>query len=83
VEPRFLMAEIRGRVEQLESSLPRRVDAMVSPDSKLVFKALLYRAAPIRRMAELSRGGFENFDKGRLQGDGADKPTPAGPPSTA
>ena len=42
-----LMNEISGRIELLESSLPRRVDAMVSPDSKLPFKALLYRAALI------------------------------------
>jgi hypothetical protein len=46
-----LMTEIRSRVELLESNLPRRVDAMVSPDSKLPFKALLYREALIWRMA--------------------------------
>jgi hypothetical protein len=39
---------------------------MVSPDSKLPFKALLYRAALIWRMAELSRGAFENYEKNRL-----------------
>ncbi len=61
-----LLNEIRQRVEHLETSLPRRVDAMVSPDSKLPFKALLYRAALIWRMAELSRGAFENFEKDRL-----------------
>ncbi len=61
-----LMTEIRGRVEQLESCLPSRVDAMVSPDSKLPFKALLYRAALIWRMAEQSRGAFENFEKDKL-----------------
>jgi hypothetical protein len=61
-----LMTEIRGRVERLESSLPSRVDAMVSSDSKLPFKALLYRAALIWRMAELSRGAFENFEKDKL-----------------
>jgi hypothetical protein len=61
-----LMAEIRGRVELLESSLPRRVDAMVSPDSKLPFKGLLYRAALIWRMAELSRGAFQNFENDKL-----------------
>jgi hypothetical protein len=61
-----LMTEIRGRLELMESSLPSRVDAMVSPDSKLPFKALLYRASLIWRMAELSRGAFENFEKDRL-----------------
>src|ERR1700730_12370172 len=61
-----LMSEIRGRVGLLEASLPTRVDAMVSPDSKLPFKALIYRAALIWRMAELSRGAFENFEKDRL-----------------
>lgn len=60
------MTEIRARVEMLESSLPRRVDAMVSPDSKLPFKALLYREALIWRMAELSRGAFGNFEKDKL-----------------
>jgi hypothetical protein len=62
----YLIAEIRGRVELLESSLPSRVDAMVSPDSKLPFKALLFRAALIWRMAELSRGALENFEKDKL-----------------
>jgi len=61
-----LMTEIRGRVELLEKCLPRRVDAMVSPDSKLPFKALLYREALIWRMAELARGAMENFEKDRL-----------------
>jgi hypothetical protein len=61
-----LTTEIRSRIELLESSLPRRVDAMVSPDSKLPFKALLYRAALIWRMAELSRGAFENYERDRL-----------------
>jgi hypothetical protein len=61
-----LMTEIRGRLDLLESSLPTRVDAMVSPESKLPFKALIYRAALIWRMAELSRGAFENFEKDKL-----------------
>jgi len=61
-----LVDEIRGRLELIESSLPSRVDAMVSPDSKLPFKALTYRAAVIWRMAELSRGAFENFEKNKL-----------------
>lgn len=61
-----LMTEIGGRVEQLEKSLPRRVDAVVSPDSELPFKALLYREALIWRMAELARGAMENFEKDRL-----------------
>jgi hypothetical protein len=60
-----LMIEIRGRIEALESSLPKRVDALISP-SRLPFKALIYRAALIWRMAELSRGAFENFEKDRL-----------------
>lgn len=61
-----LMTEIAGRLQLLETALPPRVDAMVSPESKLPFKALLYRAALIWRMAELSRGAFENFEKQRL-----------------
>lgn len=61
-----LMTEIRGRIEILDASLPLRVDAMVSPDSKLPFKALIYREALIWRMAELSHGAFENFEKNRL-----------------
>lgn len=61
-----LKTEIRGRLELMESNLPARVDAMVSPDSKLPFKALIYRAALIWRMAELSRGAFENFEKDKL-----------------
>ncbi len=61
-----LMIEIRGRIELLESSLPTRVDAIVSPDSKDPFKALLYRGALTWRMAELSRGAFDNFEKNKL-----------------
>jgi hypothetical protein len=61
-----LMTEIRGRIEILDASLPLRVDAMVSPDSKLPFKALIYREALIWRMAELSHGAFENFEINRL-----------------
>jgi hypothetical protein len=61
-----LITEIRGGLEEMESSLPSRVDAMVSPESKLPFKALIYRAALIWRMAELSRGAFENFANNQL-----------------
>jgi hypothetical protein len=61
-----LMAEIRGRIEILDANLPLRVDAMVSPDSKLPFKVLVYREALIWRMAELSHGALENFEKNRL-----------------
>jgi hypothetical protein len=61
-----LMTEVRGRLELIESSLPQRVDAMISPESKLPFKALLYREALIWRMAELSRGAFENFERNNL-----------------
>ena len=61
-----LMTEIRGRIEILDASLPLRVDAMVPPDSKLPFKALIYREALTWRMAELSHGAFENFEKNRL-----------------
>ncbi len=60
------MAEIRGRLEILDASLPRRVDAMVSPGSKLPFKTLIYREALAWRMAELSHGAFENFENNRL-----------------
>jgi hypothetical protein len=62
-----LMDEIRGRLELLESSLPKRVDAMaVSPTSKLPFKVLLYREPLIWRMVELGRAAFENFERDRL-----------------
>ena len=62
-----LMTEIQGRLALLESSLPKRVDAMaVSQTAKLPFKALLYREALIWRMTELSRGAFEDFEKNRL-----------------
>ena len=61
-----LMAEVCGRLELIESNLPRRVDAMISPESKLPFKALLFREALIWRMAELSRGAFENFERTHL-----------------
>jgi hypothetical protein len=36
-----VMDEIRRRIELLESSLPGRVDARVSPNSKLPFKGLV------------------------------------------
>ena len=59
-----LMNEIRKRIELLESSLPRRLDAMaVSETAKLPWKALFYREALIWRMAELSRSAFENLKK--------------------
>ena len=61
-----LRAEILRRMEILDASLPRRVDAMVSPNSKLPYKALIYREALAWRMAELSRGAFENFERERL-----------------
>jgi hypothetical protein len=62
-----LLNEIRERVELLEASLPRRVDAMaVSPISKLPYKALLYRDALIWRMAELGREALESFEKDKL-----------------
>jgi len=38
----------------------------MSPDSKLPFKALIYREALIWRMTELSHGAFENFGKNRF-----------------
>jgi hypothetical protein len=61
-----LMTEIRERLERLESVLPSRVDAMASPDSKLPFKAMVYRAALIWRMAELSQRAFENLEKDHI-----------------
>jgi hypothetical protein len=62
-----LMNEIRERLELLESSLPKHLDAMdVSRTAKLPWKALLYREVLIWRMAELSRAAFENFEKNRL-----------------
>ena len=62
-----MMGEIRGRLELLESSLPRRVDSLaISPHTKLPFKVLLHREVLIWRMAELSRCAFENLEKERL-----------------
>ena len=60
------MAEIAARLDLLERSLPHRVDAMVSPESKLPFIALQYRAGLAWRMAELSRSAFEGFEANRL-----------------
>lgn len=61
-----LMTEIRGGLELLEGNLPHRVDPMVSPASRLPFKALVYRAALSWRMAELSRGAFESFENNQI-----------------
>jgi hypothetical protein len=47
----FLMDEVRGRLELLESSLPRRVDAAaVSLTAKMPFKALLCREALMKHL---------------------------------
>jgi cation transport protein ChaC len=63
----FLVDEIRGRLELLESNLPQRVDGFaVSPHTKLPFKVLLYREVLTWRMAELSRSAFENLEKNKL-----------------
>jgi hypothetical protein len=62
-----IMGEVRGRLELLESNLPRRVDGYgISPHSKLPSKVLSYREALIWRMAELSRCAFENLESERL-----------------
>ena len=61
-----LLNEIREKLDVIEAHLPSRVDAMVSPESKLPFKALVYRAASMWRMAELSRGAYNHFNEGRL-----------------
>ena len=62
-----VLNEIRERLLLIESSLPKRVDAMaVSQTSKLPFKALLYREALIWRMAELGRVAFESFENDKL-----------------
>jgi hypothetical protein len=51
----------------LESSLPKRIDAIgASPTSKLPFKVLLYRETLIWRMAELSRASFQSFERDGL-----------------
>jgi glutathione-specific gamma-glutamylcyclotransferase len=62
-----LMDEIRGRLELLESNLPRRVDGFaVSQHTKIPFKTLIYRAALMWRMAELSRSAMEHFESSKL-----------------
>ena len=61
------MNEIRERIQLLESSLPKHLDAMaVSQTAKLPWKALFYREALIWRMAELSRSAYENFENHRV-----------------
>lgn len=61
------MDEIRETLERLGSKLPERVDAtVVSPISKLPFKALVYREALAWRMAELGRAAFENYENDKL-----------------
>jgi hypothetical protein len=62
-----LADEVRGRLEVLESNLPKRVDGWaLSQLSKLPFKVLVYREALSWRMAELGRAAFEEFEKDRL-----------------
>jgi hypothetical protein len=62
-----LLDEIRGRLELLESNLPKRVDGWaLSQLSKLPFKVLVYREALSWRMAELGRAAFDEFEKDRL-----------------
>ena len=50
-----LMCEIRDRLKLLESALETRVDAMVSPDSKLPNNVWACRTSLAWRMMELSR----------------------------
>lgn len=61
-----MVAEIDKRINLLESNLPHAVDPLISRKSKLPYKAMFYREAAIWRVAELSRGAFENFEKDRL-----------------
>jgi hypothetical protein len=62
-----LVDEIRGRLNLLESNLPKRVDGWaLSQLSKLPFKVLVYREALSWRMVELGRAAFEEFEKDRL-----------------
>lgn len=60
-----LVQEISGRLDLMESQLPRRIDALMSR-SKLPFKAMLYRESLIWRMVELSRGAFDNLKSDKL-----------------
>ncbi len=62
-----LMDEIRGRLELLESNLPKQVDGWtLSQLSKLPYKVQIYREALSWRMAELGRAAFEDFGKDKL-----------------
>jgi hypothetical protein len=62
-----LVDEIRGRLELLESSLPRRVDGWaLSQLSKLPFKVSVCREALSWRMAEVGRAAYEEFGKDKL-----------------
>jgi hypothetical protein len=63
----FLLDECRGRVQALESSLPKHLDAMdVSRTAKLPWKALLSRESLSWRMAELARSALESFENDKL-----------------
>ena len=61
-----LTCEIRDRLNLLESARETRVDAMVSPDSKLPNNVWACRTGLAWRMTELSRSAFENFEADRL-----------------
>jgi len=62
-----LTDEIRGRLELLESNLPKQVDGWaLSQLSKLPYKVQVYREALSWRMAELGRAAFEEFRKDKL-----------------
>lgn len=62
-----LINEIRESLTMLESILPRQVDSFVlSQESKLPWKVLLYREALIWRIVELGRSALESFLSERM-----------------
>ena len=61
------MTEILELLQSLESTLAKRLDAMVvSQTSKLPWKAILYAQTLAWRIAELGRSALDNFEKDRL-----------------
>jgi hypothetical protein len=64
---RSLQLEIRDRIAVFRSKLPASVDGFaISQESKLPFKAVLYREALLWRMTELGSTAYETLDKDLL-----------------
>lgn len=57
-----MVAEIQGRLQTLESSLPKQIDPIGISRTKLPFKVVNYREALIWRVAELARAALTTFE---------------------